>query len=313
MKHMIKNRKIRRGLVNAFNKCLKEKVHPNWLESYTTMLPKTKKPDIKEHRPIAVTNWSSKVFCTFIREKIEIHLETWGVRYEEQYGFTEGGRIEQCLFTVNYVTNRTFESKKAKHRYLYLAMIDFSKAYDSIDRIRMIETMKEYNINIRIIEMIVQMYSQDSTTIKLGGLEEKIKVTSGIRQGCCISTLLFKLVTFKIIEELRSKGARYQIDKYDGNSVWLADDSTLIAGNIKDMETNINILKNTAKGYGLRVNENKSKILQVRGTERARRIGGLEVVEKVRYLGVTLGGVGRDIFREERNNLIERAQKKLWP
>ena len=72
------------------------------------------------------------------------------------------------------------------------------------------------------------MYPKDSTTIKLKGLEEKIKVTSGIRQGCCISTLLFKMVTFKIIEELRSKGIRYQIDKYDGNSVWLADDYILL-------------------------------------------------------------------------------------
>ena len=60
----------------------------------------------------------------------------------------------------------------------------------------------------------------------------------------------------------------------------------------------------------MRVNENKSKILQVRGTEKARRIGGLEVVESVKYLGVTLGGIGRDIFREERNNVIEKAQKK---
>ena len=189
-------------------------------------------------------------------------------------------------------------------------MIDFSKAYDSIDRRKMIETMKEYNINIRIIEMIVQMYSQDSTTIKLGNMREKIEVTSGIRQGCCISTLLFKLVTFKIIEELRSKGKRYKIDKYEGNSVWLADDSTLIASNIRDMETNIEILKNTARIYGLKVNEDKSKVLQVRGTERPRRIGGLEVVERVKYLGVTLGGVGRDIFKYERENLIERAQKK---
>ena len=138
-------------------------------------------------------------------------------------------------YTINYVTNRTFESKKAVHKYLYLAMIDFSKAYDSVDRRKMIETMKEYNVNIRIIEMIVQMYSRDSTTIKLGGLEEKVRVTNGIRQGCCISTLLFKLVTFKIIEELRNKGERYQVDRYDGNSIWLADDSTLIAGNIKDM------------------------------------------------------------------------------
>ena len=43
MKHMARNKKIRKGLLNAFNKCLKEKVHPNWLESCTTMLPKTKK------------------------------------------------------------------------------------------------------------------------------------------------------------------------------------------------------------------------------------------------------------------------------
>merc|ERR1711984_40665 len=48
MKHMIKNRKIRRGLVNAFNKCLKEKVHPNWMESNTTMLPKTNKKKSKK-------------------------------------------------------------------------------------------------------------------------------------------------------------------------------------------------------------------------------------------------------------------------
>merc|ERR1712030_56784 len=154
-KFITRNKKIRKGLLNAFNKYLKEKVNADWLESYTTMLPKTKKTGVKEHRPIAVTCWSSKIFCAFVREKIEIHLETWGVRFEEQYGFTEGGRIGQCLFTVNYVTNRTFESQKARHKYLYLAMIDFSKAYDSVDRRKLIETMREYNVNIRIIDMIV--------------------------------------------------------------------------------------------------------------------------------------------------------------
>merc|ERR1711891_24250 len=241
---------------------------------------------------------------------METHMITWGIRFEEQYGFTEGGRIEQCLFTVNYITNRTFESQKAKHKYLYLAMIDFSKSYDSVDRRKLIETMREYRINIRIIEMIVQMYSKDNTTIKLGGLQEKVRVTSGIRQGCCISTLLFKMVTFKIIEKLRSKGVKYQVDRYNGNSIWLADDSTLIAGSKKSMQTNIRILKKKAQEYGLKMNDSKSKIIQVRGTEKARRIEGLEVVETVKYLGVTLGGVGRDVFREERNNVVERAQKK---
>ena len=89
---------------------IREKIDKNWLESYTTMLPKTRKPGIKEHSPIAVTCWSSKVMCTFIREKIEIHLETRGISFKEQYGFT-GGKIELCLFTLNYIANRTFESK----------------------------------------------------------------------------------------------------------------------------------------------------------------------------------------------------------
>ena len=140
--------------------------------------------------------------CTFIREKIEVHLETWGIRFEEQYGFTEGGKIELCLFTLNYIANRTYESKRKKHKSLFYAMIDFSKAYDSINRQKLIETMKDFNINIRVIEMVVQLYSADRTTIKLGNMQEKVEVTSGIRQGFCISTLLFKLVTFKIIEEL---------------------------------------------------------------------------------------------------------------
>ena len=179
-------------------------------------------------------------------------------------------------------------------------MIDFSKAYDSINRQKLIETMKDFNINIRVIEMVVQMYTQDRTTIKLGKMQEKVEVTSGIRQGCSISTLLFKLVTFKIIEELGRRGKKYTIDRYTGNSLWLADDSTLISGNKEDMEINIRILKETAGVYGLKVNQEKSKILQVRGTERPRRIGGFEAIDRVKYLGVIVGGKGRDIFKYER-------------
>ena len=55
-----------------------------------------------------------------------------------------------------------------------------------------------------------------------------MEVTSGIRQGCCISTLLFKLVTFKIIEELRKEKV-YKVGVFEDNSIWLADDATLIA------------------------------------------------------------------------------------
>jgi len=88
---------------------------------------------------------------------------------------------------------------------MYFAFIDFKKAYDSIDRQKLIEVLIGFNINPLIIELIVQMYQEDCTIIKLGKMNKKVEVTSGIRQGCCISTLLFKLVTFRIIDELRKK------------------------------------------------------------------------------------------------------------
>ena len=137
-------------------------------------------------------------------------------------------------------------------------------------------------------------------TIKLGRKQEKIEVTSGIRQGCSIFTLLFKMVTFNIIEELETRGRKHEVDRYSGNSLWIADNVTLIAGKKEDLETNINILRNTTKEYGLEINRDKSKVIQIRGTESPRYIGGFEVVNQIKYLGVIVGGRGRDIFRYER-------------
>ena len=99
-----------------------------------------------------------------------------------------------------------YESQRRKHKVLYFAMVDFKKAYDSVDRRKLIEVMAKYEVNINIIEMIVQMYSADKTAIKLGSMQQTIDVTCGIRQGCSISTLLFKMVTFSIIEDLEEHG-----------------------------------------------------------------------------------------------------------
>ena len=74
-------------------------------------------------------------------------------------------------------------------------------------------------------------------------MKSTIEVTSGIRQGCIISTLLFKMVTFTIIEELNSKATRYKKGEYEGNSLWLADDATIIASSIENLLEALEILK----------------------------------------------------------------------
>merc|ERR1711895_124207 len=283
MKSLIKN-DIRSYLLKCSNRALTEEVHKDWLMSRTTMIPKKNKPKILEHRPIAVTVNSNKIVCTILREKIEEFLEESGVKFDNQFGFTEGGRVEHCMFILNYVTNMTFEKRGKKGKALYFAFIDFKKAYDSIDRKKLIEVLIEYKINPIIIDLIVQMYKDDYTVIKLGNMVEKIEVTGGIRQGCCISTLLFKLVTFKIIEKLR-KEPLYKIRKFNDNSVWLADDATLIAEDLHTLKQLLNCLSKAGGEYGHQINKEKTKIMKIKGLEDDYRVKDYEMVGETTYLG----------------------------
>ena len=125
-------------------------MHQDWLVSRTTMIPKNNKPKILEHRPIAVTVNSNKIICTILRQKIEEFLEERGIIFNNQFGFTEGGRVEHCMFILNYVANMSYEKRGKNCRPLYLAFIDFKKAYDSIDRKKLIEVLIASNASITL-------------------------------------------------------------------------------------------------------------------------------------------------------------------
>ena len=94
------------------------------------------------------------------------------------------------------------------------------------------------------------------------------------------------MVTFCIIEDLENNGIMYEIDRYRGNSLWLADDTNLIANSLENMKTNIEVLRTSARKYGLEINEGKSKIIQIRGTQHPKEICNFEVVKEVKYLGI---------------------------
>ena len=102
----------------------------------------------------------------------------------------------------------------------------------------MVQILKELRIDSKIIDFIVRIYTEDSTKIQLEKNKEiEIEVTSGIRQGCTASTVLFKLITYKIKEEMR---------KTEGIQICLfyADDGLIVA---KDKEKAERSIKNNKR------------------------------------------------------------------
>ena len=129
------------------------------------MIRKTDKPTVRDFRPIAIIEASCKIYFTFLKRGIEEHLRENGLVIESQTGFTEGGRVEYNHLFLQYAVNRTFASDRRRKEMLVVVAIDFKKAFDSIDRGRLVEVLVRYRIHPLVIDLIVRVYAGDETMI----------------------------------------------------------------------------------------------------------------------------------------------------
>ena len=97
----------------------------------------------------------------------------------------------------------------------------------------------ELRVDDSIIDFVKRIYNDDSTKMMLNeGRMLNMEVTSGIRQGCTLSSVLFKLVTYKIIEQLR-KTEGIRIGGRKVTCLFYADDG-LLMNKIKRMSNMTN-------------------------------------------------------------------------
>ena len=73
--------------------------------------------------------------------------------------------------------------------------IDYEKHFDSVDRDTLWQIMRHYDIPDKFISLIKATYQGMSCRVVHGGqLSEKFEVTTGVRQGCLLSSFQFLLV-----------------------------------------------------------------------------------------------------------------------
>ncbi|CAL4119723.1 unnamed protein product, partial [Meganyctiphanes norvegica] len=169
----------------------------------------------------------------------------------------------------------------------------------------------KYKVDPLVIDLIAKIYRNDKTQINMLGVEETLNVTSGIRQGCTVSTELFKLVTYEIIKKLEETGDKLMIEGIDFSSLFYADDSILVSRTIEEAERNLKIITEISKEFGLIINESKSKALifkKGRTQGKIEKVGGLEVVKSLKYLGLEICDE-EDIFRKQKELAIKNLQK----
>ena len=173
----------------------------------------------------------------------------------------------------------------------------------------MIEVLMEYKVDPKVVRTLAKLYQGDRTFVELDE-EHKfdIEVTCRIKQGCTVSTTLFKLITYKIIKKLNETRQGYKDEMFKINSLFYADDGLILKESIQGAEEAIDKLTTIGREYGLEINAEKSQIVIFNMKDKPNRLRGIQVNSKFKYLGVIVND-SRRCFKEHKKVMMEKATK----
>lgn len=189
-----------------------------------------------------------------------------------------------------------------KYDKLYLCFIDLNKAFDSINRTKLIKELYKYNINKILIKKIEYLYKNINIII-VGNdnkISEKLTPTRGIIQGCPISPILF--ITFLAdIQFIFKKYKTVSLENKFINTLEFADDIVIIASSKTELQNKISIFKEYIKNKDFTINLKKTQIL-IYGDNNNSTFKWdnhlINVVNEVKYLGFYFNNSVKSISRK---------------
>ena len=85
--------------------------------------------------------------------------------------------------------------RSAEHdQELYICFVDYEKAFDRVNWIKLMEVLKRCGLAWRDRRMILNLYMNQEGVVKVkDDFTEECLLGKGVRQGCCLSPALFLL------------------------------------------------------------------------------------------------------------------------
>ena len=141
------------------------------------------------------------------------------------------------------------------------------------------------------------MYTLPVSKVKNNGyLSEEFSISSGIRQGCPVSALLFilsiEMLGLRIRQEKELKGFDFGLHNNAIKTVQYADDCILLLNDTNEICTALSISEDFDKLSGLKLNLSKCESPWL-GSDKYRQIHcslfGIKWPEQLRYLSIYIG------------------------
>jgi len=248
---------VARHLARLFTSCIVNRTVPDmWNNAIIVLLHK--KGDIKDinnYRPISLTSHTSKLFSKVLLNRIERTLDENQGR--EQAGFRKGYSTTDHLHVINQLVEKCSEFSIS----LCLAFVDYEKAFDSVEHIKVMEAISNQKVAAEYIELLSSIYNNATSKIRLDRDSEIFRIERGVRQGDTISPKLFNAALEQVFRQLDWENAGIVVNGERLNHLRFADDIVLISSSGTELEQMLNQLSNRSHDLGLRMNMKKTKVM----------------------------------------------------
>lgn len=146
--------------------------------------------DPNNYRGISLISCFCKLFTAILNRRLILLASSNSIVTDVQFGFQPMLGTTEAIFALHCLVSQALQTKKR----FYCCVVDYKKAFDSINREKLYRKLKHYGIQGKLLAVIRSMYSRIRTCVKSSGrISNFFENHVGLLQGEVLSPMLFVL------------------------------------------------------------------------------------------------------------------------
>jgi len=246
--------------------------------------------DPSNYRPIAVATTFYRLFTAVFARRLTayLHFQTGPTRLlDSQFAFRKGVSTDQA----HMVLTTCCDAALARDEPLALVKLDISKAYDTVHRAKLWDTLRRDEFPASFIALMQELYRDTPYAVKVNGeVSAEFYPDTGLLQGCSLSPALYNEYLRDCLQDIEQQCAHMGIRLHgDGMKCVQVDFADDIHGTValQHVAAFLQVVRTALAKKEQHLNMGKCKILVIdKEPYSSTNIHGIPVVHQLRILGL---------------------------